>query len=258
MVDYENPIADINTAEHSGRLLRISSFATGEVTEISASTLITDSGRLCLPRVAIDPLQSVKTNGDTILWLPEDLIPARDEAHPEDLTNNLGFHISESHRFVGHFILPTLITPSGDQGLCLSKMLGQVEDIDKTSQGFGLWLDTQYIEHEEPTPEEIIVHKLGDLEINETAWEASDSQGKPIEFTKRELEILIYFANNQNRACTREEFLADLWGIHFAEPDNRSVDVYIRKIRNKLEEAGIEDFIETVFGVGYKVVTNKK
>lgn len=257
MVDYANPITDIESAERRNELLRISSFASGEVTELSTDTLITESGKLCLTAGTVDSLRNVSTNGDSVLWLPGDLEPDKDDTHPIGVEKNLELHISESHYFVGHFVLPLLLSPSGDKGLCLPKMLNQVEDINTVAHGFGLWLNTQYIEQATIAPEEIIVHEVGDIEINETAWEAHDKQGNPLGFTKLEMEVLIYLANNQNRACSREEFLANLWGIHYPEPNNRSVDVYVRKIREKLKDAGVDDFIQTVFGVGYKVTTKK-
>ncbi|MEK7625946.1 MAG: winged helix-turn-helix domain-containing protein [Patescibacteria group bacterium] len=257
MVDYANPITDIDSAERRNEVLRLSSFASGEVAELSTDTLITESGKLCLTTGAISSLRNVATNGGSVLWLPDDLEPEKDDTHPANVEKNLELYISESHYFVGHFVVPLLVTPSSDKGICLPEMLKEVEDINTIAHGFGLWLNTQHAE-KDTTPKEDVIHKVGNIKINETAWEVSGPEGKPLDFTKKEVEVLIYLANNQNRACTRNEFLANIWDIHFAEPDNRSVDVFVRKIRKKLEEAGIEDFIETVNGVGYKVVTNKK
>lgn len=256
MVDYANPITDIDSAEQRNEVLRVSSFASGEVAELSTSTLITDSGKLCLTGGAISSLRNVATNGDSVLWLPDDLEPEKDDTHPVGVEKNLELYISETHYFVGHFVVPLLVTPSSDKGICLPKLLNQVEDINTIAHGFGLWLNTQRTE-KDTAPEEMVIHEVGDIKINETAWEVSDSQGRFIDFTKKELEVLTYFANNQNRACTREEFLANVWGLYSATSDNRSLDVFVRKIREKLKEANIEDFIETVNGVGYKVSSKK-
>lgn len=254
MVDFANPINDIATAERRREVLRLSSFGSGEATELSAYVEMTDSGKICLPAGTIDSLRTVTTNGDTVFWLPCDLEPEKDDTHPADLDKNLDFFISESHQFVGQFVLPTLITPSGDKGLCLPDMLDQVKDTNTVARGFGLWLNTQM--SEKPRHEDI-VHEIGGLTINVSNWEASDPQGEPIEFTKREMEVLIYFANNEDRVLAREEFLKNVWGHSSPDAYDRSVDVFIRKIREKLKEAGLEDFIDTVFGVGYKVDTKK-
>ena len=63
---------------------------------------------------------------------------------------------------------------------------------------------------------------------------------------KKEFDLLMFFVNHQNRVYTREEILLSVWGkgVHVTE---RTVDVHIRKIREKIGE----DYIQTIKGVGY-------
>ena len=68
---------------------------------------------------------------------------------------------------------------------------------------------------------------------------------------KKEFDLLLFFVNNPNKVYTREEILLNVWGrgVHVTE---RTVDVHIRKIREKIGE----DYIRTVKGVGYLFFKN--
>ena len=68
-------------------------------------------------------------------------------------------------------------------------------------------------------------------------------------FPKKEFEVLFYLANNPGRVFSREVLLKDVWGNDVYVVD-RTIDVHIRKIREKLER--YSDLIETVKGVGYR------
>jgi two-component system alkaline phosphatase synthesis response regulator PhoP len=68
-------------------------------------------------------------------------------------------------------------------------------------------------------------------------------------FPKKEFEVLYFLANNPGKVFTRETLLKDIWGDNIYVVD-RTVDVHIRKIREKLNE--YSDLIETVKGVGYR------
>ena len=68
-------------------------------------------------------------------------------------------------------------------------------------------------------------------------------------FPKKEFEVLFYLANNPGRVFSREILLKDVWGNDVYVVD-RTIDVHIRKIREKLEQHS--DLIETVKGVGYR------
>lgn len=75
--------------------------------------------------------------------------------------------------------------------------------------------------------------------------------GKIIEIPPKELELLYFLASNPNRVFTREQLLEEVWGFDYFG-DSRTVDVHIKRLREKLE--GVEGTwsLKTVWGVGYK------
>lgn len=73
--------------------------------------------------------------------------------------------------------------------------------------------------------------------------------GKPVELTKREYELLKVLLLNKNIALSREHLLELAWGIDFYG-DDRTVDVHIRRLRQKL---GMEEDIKTIFRYGYRL-----
>ncbi len=75
--------------------------------------------------------------------------------------------------------------------------------------------------------------------------------GKIVEVPPKELELLYFLASNPNRVFTREQLLEEVWGFDYFG-DSRTVDVHIKRLREKLE--GVEGTwqLKTVWGVGYK------
>ena len=73
--------------------------------------------------------------------------------------------------------------------------------------------------------------------------------GKPIDLTFKEFEMLLLFMNNMGNVITREDFLLKIWGYDY-EGETRTVDVHIASLRNKLLEGGKN--IKTVRNLGYK------
>lgn len=71
-----------------------------------------------------------------------------------------------------------------------------------------------------------------------------------IELTKKEYDLLILFMKNINRVLTREVLLEEIWGYD-AEIATNVVDVYVRHLRNKLDFADKESYIQTMRGIGY-------
>jgi DNA-binding response OmpR family regulator len=95
-----------------------------------------------------------------------------------------------------------------------------------------------------------VVH-AGDLEIRPAEFMALAS-GKRLHLTVRELELLTALARRRDRIVSREELYRVVWGEPYRKSD-RSVDVYVGKLRQKLEEALPEtQFIHTHFGFGYR------
>ncbi len=77
-------------------------------------------------------------------------------------------------------------------------------------------------------------------------------QGKLLEMPPKELEVLYYLAAHQNRVFTREQLLEQVWGFDFFG-DSRTVDVHIKRIREKLQGSEVLGWqIRTVWSVGYK------
>ncbi len=89
---------------------------------------------------------------------------------------------------------------------------------------------------------------VGNLEINRSTYKVKIGK-KEVFFPKKEFEILTLLASHAGRVFTRESLLNTLWGTDVVVID-RTVDVHIRKIREKLGRDA--DVIETVKGVGYR------
>ncbi len=75
-------------------------------------------------------------------------------------------------------------------------------------------------------------------------------EGQSVALTLKEFELLTMLLKNRNMVLTRDRLLNQIWGYSF-DGENRTVDVHIRTLRQKLGKAG--DVIETVRGVGYKI-----
>jgi two-component system, OmpR family, response regulator ArlR len=73
-----------------------------------------------------------------------------------------------------------------------------------------------------------------------------------LKLTTREFDLLAFLMKNRNRVLSRDMILNHVWGYSYTG-DTHVVDVYIRYLRSKLENAGVKDYIETVRGVGYVV-----
>lgn len=93
---------------------------------------------------------------------------------------------------------------------------------------------------------------VGRLELNESAYEAS-LDGKVMELTTKEFELLNFFASNLNKVFSKEQIYEHVWGLN-EYGDIGTVAVYIRKLRSKFEAYGC-DYIKTIWGVGYKFVS---
>ncbi|HLM27214.1 MAG TPA: response regulator transcription factor [Thermoleophilaceae bacterium] len=91
----------------------------------------------------------------------------------------------------------------------------------------------------------------GDLEVRADQYQAF-AGGKSAELTRREFEVLQLLAGARGRVLQREEIYQVVWGYQMAYGD-RSVDVFVRKVRQKLEAVSPEwAYIHTHFGIGYR------
>lgn len=88
------------------------------------------------------------------------------------------------------------------------------------------------------------------LIINLTNYELI-VDGKQIDTPPKELELIYHLASNPNRVYTRDQLLDEVWGFDYYG-DSRTVDVHVKRLREKLEGVSDEWSLKTVWGVGYK------
>lgn len=88
------------------------------------------------------------------------------------------------------------------------------------------------------------------LSVNMTRYELK-VDGKVVDTPPKELELLFHLASNPNRVYTRDQLLDEVWGFEYYG-DSRTVDVHIKRLREKLEGVSDKWSLKTVWGVGYK------
>lgn len=88
----------------------------------------------------------------------------------------------------------------------------------------------------------------GGIEIDKSAHMVS-IDGKEIELSFKEFELLAYFAENQGIALSREKILNNVWNYDYFG-DARTIDTHVKKLRSKLGDKG--NYIKTIWGMGYK------
>lgn len=88
------------------------------------------------------------------------------------------------------------------------------------------------------------------LVVNMTKYELK-VDGKVIDTPPKELELLYHLASNPNRVYTRDQLLNEVWGFEYYG-DSRTVDVHVKRLREKLEGVSDKWSLKTVWGVGYK------
>ena len=91
-----------------------------------------------------------------------------------------------------------------------------------------------------------------DLEINLTNYSVV-CDGHPVEMPPKELELLYFLASSPNQVFTREQLLDQIWGYEYIG-DTRTVDVHIKRLREKIKEHPSWR-LRTVWGIGYKFET---
>ncbi len=88
------------------------------------------------------------------------------------------------------------------------------------------------------------------LVVNMTKYELRVN-GAQIDTPPKELELLYHLASNPNRVYTRDQLLDEVWGFEYYG-DSRTVDVHVKRLREKLEGVSEQWTLKTVWGVGYK------
>jgi DNA-binding response OmpR family regulator len=92
--------------------------------------------------------------------------------------------------------------------------------------------------------------KFDKLRINLTNYEL-EVNGVNIDTPPKELELIYHLASNPNKVYTRDQLLDEVWGFDYYG-DSRTVDVHVKRLREKLENVSEEWSLKTVWGVGYK------
>ena len=99
-----------------------------------------------------------------------------------------------------------------------------------------------------PNDEEVI--KFENIEISLQKYELK-LKGKSVDIPPKELELLYFLASNYNHVFTRDQLLDKVWGFDYLG-DSRTVDVHVKRLREKLEGISDKWILKTVWGVGYK------
>ncbi|WP_024293607.1 response regulator transcription factor [Lacrimispora indolis] len=90
--------------------------------------------------------------------------------------------------------------------------------------------------------------EIGGICIDKAAHQVT-IDGKDIDLSYKEFELLAYFLENQGIALSREKILNNVWNYDYFG-DARTIDTHVKKLRNKMGEKG--DYIKTIWGMGYK------
>lgn len=90
--------------------------------------------------------------------------------------------------------------------------------------------------------------EVGGIRIDKAAHQV-EIDGKPIDLSYKEFELLTYFIENQGIALSREKILNNVWNYDYFG-DARTIDTHVKKLRSKMGEKG--NYIKTIWGMGYK------
>ena len=119
----------------------------------------------------------------------------------------------------------------------MKEVLARIEAVLRRSAGIGA----------EQKQRKIVLDKLV---IDMDAFELL-VDGKKVDTPPKEMELLFYLASSPNRVYTRNQLLDEVWGFDYFG-DSRTVDVHVKRLREKLEGVSGRWSLKTVWGVGYK------
>lgn len=103
--------------------------------------------------------------------------------------------------------------------------------------------------------EENKIVNFENLSINLTNYELKVN-GEQVDTPPKEMELIYHLASNPNRVFTRDQLLDEVWGFDYYG-DSRTVDVHVKRLREKLEGVSDKWSLKTVWGVGYKFETKE-
>ena len=90
--------------------------------------------------------------------------------------------------------------------------------------------------------------EAGGISVDKAAHQVK-IDGKEIELSFKEFELLAYFVENQGIALSREKILNNVWNYDYFG-DARTIDTHVKKLRSKMGDKG--NYIKTIWGMGYK------
>ena len=103
-----------------------------------------------------------------------------------------------------------------------------------------------------PDKENQDIINCGDLKIDKARREVT-KDGKTVDLTPNEFNLISYLAANSTRAVSRDELLKELWNFGHSDVDTRATDDAMKRLRKKLSDCGSEVKIETVRGFGFRI-----
>ena len=106
----------------------------------------------------------------------------------------------------------------------------------------------------QPDTQENAIIKIASFEIDESARRV-DVEGKELELTPKEFDLLLYLIINKGQVMGRERILDKVWGYNYFG-DLRTVDTHVKNLREKLG-VGNASYLKTVWGIGYKFEVSK-
>ena len=92
--------------------------------------------------------------------------------------------------------------------------------------------------------------RFDNIEISKQKYELK-LKGKSVDIPPKELVLLYFLASNCNRVFSRDQLLDKVWGFDYLG-DSRTVDVHVKRLREKLDGVSDKWTLKTVWGVGYK------
>lgn len=98
------------------------------------------------------------------------------------------------------------------------------------------------------------VLELAGIRLDKDAHEVT-VDGRPVDLSNKEFELLAYFMENQGMALSREKILNNVWNYDYFG-DARTIDTHVKKLRSKLGPKG--DMIKTIWGMGYKLEVDER
>ncbi|PKL85783.1 MAG: DNA-binding response regulator [Ignavibacteriae bacterium HGW-Ignavibacteriae-1] len=101
------------------------------------------------------------------------------------------------------------------------------------------------------SPEKTTKLRCGDL-ILDTVSHLAYRQGREIELTTKEYALMEYLMRNKNRILSRSTITQHVWKHNF-DPESNIIDVYIKRLRSKIEKDDIKPIIQSIRGVGYRM-----